>query len=255
MRKYFISILFLLSFLNITGFSDDFSPYFPRLSREDKEILATEGELFIISDTSNEIKYLPEISFREELLSELKELEANVLVEAVFSMPNPKEEHLDLYNKIRNLTSLTGVEYFSVSRNRMRTLFNKVTPINNQKEQKEVPNPFVKTIPSSDMVIIQQDDTTFGKSIQELTYLYDGEVFVLTMKNLTNLFYGIIPIVDPKKLFIYAIIIPAEENLYFYGFCGAKTFSLFGFEMSKADSFYNRLKALFNWFSGDYRKN
>lgn len=251
MRKYLLSILFLLSFFNIGAFSQDFTPYFPNLTAEDNKSLATDGELFSFASRADEIIYLPATSYRAVMLKDLEKLEPNVLVEAVFSMPNPDRSHLELYNQIRNLTSLTGVEYYSASRKRMRTLFNKVYPINNQKERKELPDPLVTRIPSSSKVIIKQDDTTFGESVQELTYLYDGEVIVLTMKNLTNLFYGIIPIVDPKKLVIHAVIIPAEDNLYFYGFCGAKTFSLFGLEMSRTESFYNRLKALFNWFRRD----
>ena len=75
------------------------------------------------------------------------------------------------------------------------------------------------------------------------------------MINKTKMKYKFIPMVKPEKMSINLFILPMEDGLLFYGVSAAETTSFLGLERSNKESFYNRIKAMYNWFSDQLRIN
>ena len=49
---------------------------------------------------------------------------------------------------------------------------------------------------------------------------------------------------------IHLIVIPTDKGILFYGVCGAKTVKMKALEERASKSFYNRVKALYGWYTG-----
>jgi hypothetical protein len=163
---------------------------------------------------------------------------------------------LKLYNLLRSVSSMKGIEYYSASRRRKRTLFAESYAIDDPVKRQRLPDPLVDEIPPSATIYIFQEDLTFGKNVYRSDYHYDVEEGALALRNenLTPMRYLLMTMVQPAQSLTWIVLIPYEGNLLFYGLACARTASLFGLEKSKEDSFYNRLKAIYGWYTAEVGK-
>ena len=82
-----------------------------------------------------------------------------------------------------------------------------------------------------------------------MDFRYTGDTFLLESTNLTTMHYLFFPMVRPENSLTLILLIPDGERILFYGAVGAHTMRLLGLERSREDSFYNRLKAIYGWFT------
>jgi hypothetical protein len=143
---------------------------------------------------------------------------------------------------------MQGLQYYSVTRDRMRTLFAQSYVVTDPESLHRVPDPLVAEIPPYNKQYIFQEDLTFGKNVYSAGYLSRNEGFVLEYRNLTQMRYYFIPMVKPQDSLTVIMVIPLGEDLLFYGVMAAHAVSLFGLERSREESFYNRLNALYGWY-------
>ena len=80
-----------------------------------------------------------------------------------------------------------------------------------------------------------------------MVYKASGDSLILTIKNLSTLKYGFLPLVDAGNLQMVFVIIPLADKVAVYGAMDAKTVSLLGLEHSKDENFRNRMRALAGW--------
>ena len=132
-------------------------------------------------------------------------------------------------------------------------MFHDAYVVADAESRKALPDPLVTAIPAESVLHIYQNDSSFGKNSYESRYLYDGRTFRTSMKNLTVMYYGILPLVQPEKLRLELVAVPADDHILFYGCIGVDTYSMFGLEKKTHASFYNRIKALFAWFARYFR--
>ena len=144
---------------------------------------------------------------------------------------------------------MEGIEYYSASRKRMRTLFAQSYVIDGPEKQERVPDPLVREIPAYSRLYIFQEDLTFGENVYRSEYRYSEQYFFLTNRNTTTMRYFLLPMVRPEQSVTYILLVPAGKELLFYGATGAHTMGFFGLERKKEESFYNRLKAIYGWFT------
>jgi hypothetical protein len=153
-----------------------------------------------------------------------------------------------MYNRMRSISLLKGIEYYSVSRKRMRIFYEDAYAINTPGEKKKIPDPLVTEIPATSTVYCYFKDSSFGEYTCSMEYSMEGDSISIRMRNLTQVWYFMIPLIKPGKMLSYFLIIPIENMILFYGFFCIKGEDTFGLAESKADSLYNRIKALYNWF-------
>ena len=227
-------------------------------SDSDMEALKTAGEITRFQDGSFTGLILPDAKTAGAITAEMKTLDPKILVEALFIVPvEPRtngdgELRLHMYNTLRAVSTMKGIQYYSASRERMRVMFTDAYAIKDEESRKPLPDPVAKTIPPDSTLYIYQHDSSFGRNSFEARYTYDEDTFRVSMKNLTVMHYGILPLVQPERLHLELVILPAADHLVFYGCIGVDTFSMFGMRKKAIPSFYNRVKALYSWFVGNF---
>ncbi|MDR2588714.1 MAG: hypothetical protein LBC67_04730 [Spirochaetales bacterium] len=223
------------------------------LSGEICASLREKGEASRFQDSTFSSLILPDPQLAMSLLADMKKLSAVLLVEALFVIPveegitSQEKFRLNIYNVLHKINTMKGLQYYSATNNKMQTMFNDSYVIANPDSRTPLPNPIAQSIPARDTIYVYQDDTRFGENTYEASYRYTGS-FHLSMKNLTTMYYGIVPIVGAQKMRMDIIILPADDHLLFYSCIGADALTFFGLEKRALPSFSNRIYALFSWF-------
>lgn len=219
------------------------------------ERLRLEGELRNSLSEASALQLIPDVSFRPEIEERINELELSVGTEVLTLYRNEaidfddEASRLKIYNILRSISTMEGIEYYSASRKRMRTLFARSYVIDGPDKQKRIPDPLVQEIPAYSRLYIFQEDLTFGENVYRSEYRYSGQYFLVTNRNMTTMRYFLLPMVKAEQSVTYILLIPAGREILFYGATGANTMSFFGLERTRENSFYNRLKAIYGWFT------
>jgi hypothetical protein len=159
-----------------------------------------------------------------------------------------EDARLMQYNILRAVSTMEGIQYYSVTRDRMRTLFAESYAVDAPDTQKRIPDPLVDRIPAYSKRYMFQKDLTFGENLYEAEYIALKEGFVLKSRNLTEMKYYFLPMVKPQESLTVIMVLPQGQRILFYAVMAAHTPTFFGLERSREESFYNRLNALYQWF-------
>ncbi len=265
MRALFTGLLIYC--LSATAWANIPSPVelrtlFPKLTAEQASQLHEEGHIFRYYYKNEAAKFEPQLSDAEVSLFSVERASpnSNLSAEAIYYIPlpslstqtdeNPEQARmLSIYNTLRSISTLGGIEYFSESRKKMRTLFKTAYVVSDAKSKNRVPDPLVEQIPRASTLTVFQHDSTFGKNLSSASYHYSGDKIGLTIQNLTTLRYALFPFIKKGNMQTRLIVIPSRHGILIYGNVSAKTLRFLGLEKKKQASFYNRLNALFSWLN------
>ncbi len=198
---------------------------------------------------------IPEVEVREEITKRIEELEPSVGVEVLTVYRRESADfdssasRLKIYNILRSISTMQGIDYYSASRKRMRTLFTRSYVIADPESEQPLADPLVTEIPPYSSLYVLQEDLSFGENVYRSEYSYKDGFFLVVNQNLTTMRYLLLPMVKPEASITYLLLIPREQEIIFYGLSCAHTLRLLGLERTKEDSFYNRLKAIYGWFT------
>jgi len=248
MKYFIITISLYLSILTVP-FAETLQSIFPYLGEQQLSELNNNGEItryFFDNETPD---FLFDTTFSEQILSDIKKLNLNIGVESVYFLKTDKNiSLLDIYNTLLSISTMKGIDYYSQTRKKYRTLYTSSHVIVGKTDTRELPDPVINTLENFKQIFIEQTDTTFGKNIYKTTYRTDGNLIWLEMTNETPMKYSFIRMVDKENISINLLIKKTDTGIIFYGITSAKTFSFLGIEKKNKESFYNRMKALYNWF-------
>ena len=223
-------------------------------SRDSYRELIAEGSLKHFFTDSVNLALAPQVPGLENTRSALEDMEPKIGVEALFLLrdrlagDSEAERDLALYNIFRSVSTMEGIEYYSASRERMRIFYEESYAVADPDSREPLPDPTVSEIPRRDRVHVYQRDSSFGRNVYTVEYVRREDAYLMSMTNLTRMYYGIFPVVAPESLEIHLTVVETEEGYLFYGACGVNVISLFGLEDRAKDSFYNRIEALYRWF-------
>jgi hypothetical protein len=253
MRKLAFTMITLLLASSLCPADSSFASLLPPQLRAQLE---TEGELRSSLRGDDAPRLIPQVTARKEIEARIREMEFTVGTEVLSVYRNTgvdfdtPEARLEIYNILRSMSTMKGIEYYSASRERMRTLFAESYVVAGPEGGKRLPDPVVLEIPAYSRLYAFQEDLTFGENINATEFHYSGDTFLLTSTNLTTMNYFFLPMVKPGNSVTMILLIPEGEEILFYGAVGAHTMRLLGLARSREDSFYNRLKAIYGWFAG-----
>ena len=256
MRKHLISILTVLLFFIplISSYSDEgssiVSEYFSGINKIDKSLLEKEGKITLFLEKKQSPVYLPDIPERDELQKIIEKSSFNTGIETVFI--HREKQYIkkieDYFKVLTDIKTLEGIEYYSHSREKYRTLFEEAYPVvgTDKKKKAEVPvfdenkknysfNCFIK-------------DLSFGKNFYALDYKVSDNYLIMKMTNIDSMKYGLIPVIGQENLTFYLIIMTDGDELAIYcsGICDH--FNA-GFLKNKIkNSIHSRVEALYAWF-------
>jgi hypothetical protein len=182
----------------------------------------------------------------------------NVIIESLRLYVKPGTAKLDnwdemeyaaLYNSILAVKSLSGIQYFSRTRNKMHTLYEISEIIDSPDSKKPLPDPFYSAPQSQLDLYVRQKDTTFGDNIYQCTYYADAKSFIIVQQNLNTVTLGPLPVIGKNNFRSCAAILDAGHYLivYMVSFVRASFFS--GMNQQLSSSVNNRVEALSSWFT------
>ncbi len=204
------------------------------------------------------LKLLPNHALAQEVTRNLQDRQNYTVVEVLTVIPiSSKKAQLELYNLLRSVSSMQGIEYYSVTYGRMRELFSESYVITDAKARTPMADPLLAVVPLTDELLIMQKDTTFGENLYKANYLTDAndEAILLNIVNETTLRFNLLPIFEPSNLFTSMLIIPTSDSILFYGVISAKVPPIPFIKSRFQESLINRLIALRSWFEASLARN
>lgn len=224
------------------------------LSETLQKQLSESKEIFNILHQGELPKAMPFVSCQEQIIEDIKQLKPSIGVEILTFFPYPEKstdsENLQLYNILNNISSLKDIEYYSASRKRMRVFYHDAFMVESEKSSLPLKDTQFTSIPQDHRITAYFKDSSFGNYYSEILYQYDGKTFNMRMENLSQIWYFVLPLLEPGGMVSSVTIIPTEEGIIFYGLSYLKILNLFGLADDRIDSLYNRMKAIYTWFTG-----
>ncbi len=224
-----------------------------KLSQE----LLEEGELRHSFKKNESLTLFPDLPQRDGIVSAVTRLMPTIGVEYLLlyephdeKASNPMEK---MYNTLLAISTLKGVEYFSVSRNRMRIYFHDAYIIDSPDRKNKIDDPSAADVPANTKVFAYLHDSSMGKYTAEVDYFYSGNTVIMNITNFTTLKRFLIPIVQPGELRTYIALMHLDDKILFYGLVYVKTINFLINLEKNTESFYNRLIALYKWFKTNYQ--
>lgn len=251
MKRLGLAIAAMLSCLAPGAFAQAASSY---VSKATWETLIKNGSAFASSfEYGKAPQLLPAHPFAPTIRRKIAADGANVTVELLFAFPRARPadveaERLALYNLMRSVSTLQGIEYWSASRNSMRTLYARSFRIDNANSRNRLADPLVSVVPEKDSFLVLQEDLTFGTNVYEMSYESDRSGILMETVNLTGLWYGIIQAVGERSFHVRTLVIPCDEHVLVYIASTANASILPGVQGKIEDSFGNRARAIYAWF-------
>ncbi len=200
-------------------------------------------------------RLLPAVPAAEAMRREVEGLHPTIGAELLILIDTPHadlsspEGMLLLYNQMRSISGMKGLQYWSASRKRMRTLFAESYAIDSPERRQPLPDPLVRQVPASDRIFIYQKDLSFGENVHRVDYSFGGGSIVMTMRNLQPITYLLVPLVQPLDSLSTLLAIPQGSRVLLYGVSCSRTARLLGLERSKEDSLSNRMQAIAGWYA------
>ena len=265
MRKHLISILTLFLFLllsfdaaaetdkNITESEDSsiLSEYYSLIPDSDMKTLKKENKLTLFLEKDQAPVYLPMISERVDISSVINESNFNTGIETLFI--HKEKEYIksikEYFEILTDIRTLEGIQYYSHSREKYRTLFAEAYPVKGTDRNKtaEIPSYDENTKNYSFNCYIR--DLSFGKNYYKLDYTVSDNYLIMKMTNIDDMRYKLIPVIGEENLTFYLIIIADSDELAIYcsGICSHVNA---GFLKKKIrNSIHSRVTALYEWFT------
>jgi hypothetical protein len=164
------------------------------------------------------------------------------------------QERTAIYNESLALSSLAGIQYYSASRQEMRTFYETSVIVSGSDGKNPLPDPVYAFPPSRLIVYARQKDLSFGDNVYRYNYYAYPDSLVFVQENLTTMNYGIIPAVRKNKLRSMVAVLDAGEYLLIYAVSMAKAASFPGMGERVGSSFSTRAEAVLKWFKGQADK-
>jgi hypothetical protein len=197
---------------------------------------------------------------RQLVSGAMNALNPNMLVETLYLYKKPARFHTDsavwddgqrtgIFNQMLALSTLTGIQYFSSSRNTMRTFYEYSSIIDGPGTRNPLPDPVFARPPETLSIYARQKDLTFGDNVYRYDYTATGDAVFFTQENVTALSFGIITAIGRGSLRSVMAVIDCGDSILVYAVSMAKTLSVPGMGDRIGNSFSNRAEAVLNWFS------
>ncbi|MDA3808973.1 MAG: hypothetical protein PF518_01455 [Spirochaetaceae bacterium] len=226
----------------------------PSLTAEEKLDLDDDNTVYRYGRTRTGLYYTPMVPLADKIVDRFNSIEPDVTVEALFKVPYPADlpdghdRDMIFYNILREVSKISGVQYFSRTKNKYRILFEDVYAIDERK--KPIDDPLVWTIPEYDSFPIHMKEANLGRDYYLAEYNYDGQDMTFSLTNTSNMSF-ILRVVGKEEMQIDLLLMPLENEVLIYGYCGVKLSNsgLVFRMMDPFSSFYRRLLAMEIWFS------
>lgn len=152
-----------------------------------------------------------------------------------------------LYNHLRAVSTLQGIDYFSASRGYYRTLYKRSHAIVGPADRTPQPDPVASSVPRRSALFMEQEDSSFGNNVYQAEYRFDGVSIAMLVRNLTFMWWSILPLVAEGDFRSVVVVTPTDQGLLFYAAAAIHAADLDFIREQAQTSLGNRLDALERW--------
>jgi len=154
---------------------------------------------------------------------------------------------------LRSLSKLEGLEYYSPSRKKMRTLYEKSYIIDAPASKKRLPDPVTGPADGMSAVALQKD-LTFGEYVYRYTWRQTADSVAFFSANVDSMSYSFLKLIQSDKLRVSLIVQDLGDWLLVYNLTKADFTAVPGIEGKITASFSARAEAIYKWFIKEYEK-
>jgi len=203
-----------------------------------------------------ELELCPKTDITENIMENWTADEEPVFIaESLFYLKKSekRENEIELISRlIRSFSSMEGIEYYSHSDKKMKTLYKKSYTVNNPQEKKRIPDEIECSLDK--VYYAFQEDTSFGENIYETKFLAKENTLSVVMRNEMPLKFGFITAVKKNNLVMTLSIIDKGDFFITYIMAQINFPSISLFESKVNKSFSARIDAMYNWIISNYLK-
>ena len=259
MKRLFI-VIFAFSFVVPCAFS---VPLENLISTAQAAQLRSSGELIIETQLRNPTpRLIPNNNELRQFITGIRNtLNPSMMVETLYLYRKPARFHTSVnswdarqksqvFNQVLAISTLTGIQYFSASRNAMRTLYDFSRIIDGPQTRNVLPDPSFSQLPETLTLYARQRDLTFGDNIYRFTYVNTRDAVFFVQENVTALTYGVVPAIGRGNLRTVVALIDCGDSILVYIISMARAASVPGAGDRISSSFRSRAQAILNWLTG-----
>ncbi len=155
---------------------------------------------------------------------------------------------------LRSLSRLQGIEYFSTSRNAMRTLYESSYAVSDPEKRLKIADP---TGGSADGQVIYavQKDLTFGEYLYRYAYRETADSVAFYSRNEEGLKYTFVKLINRDRMHVSLVVRDLGSHLLIYSLTRVDFFAIPGIEKKINASFTTRADAIYRWFINEYERS
>ncbi len=209
---------------------------------------------------------MPEFSHKQELMEDFRSYAANDFVELFFEMEDfpAQADTLYILNRLLQMESMTGIEYFSTREQKMTTYITSCSIVEKARRRKKLAPPQFESLPEEPVrLIIRQDDNRFAPAWYDVTIrLGADDSLRMTMQNITPVYVQFIFLfkaLEAHKLRHEIVILPqgvprvkAEDRkpvIYALSQVHNDRTQVLGIPLDLGNSFNRRMSSVQGWIS------
>jgi len=219
------------------------------------------GQFFILVDTGHGTKpVLKPFGFASDAPSAVADSDRALRIEALAVLPAPggskPAERSTLPDTMRILTrilnsvnTMEGTEYWSASRQRMRTLYAEAYRVESASKRTRLPDPGdVPAVPGSSQVFYAfLRDLTFGGNVMKYDVRLGDSFIEMANENVTTVRYYLLPLASPGNLRSGLLVVPCREGLLVHFLSTIDAIDIL--EKRVFESAGNKSLAVLGWFA------
>jgi hypothetical protein len=240
----------LAQYMYASPITDELKQVIPTLNDDTALMVTSDLGLKVMSNQTGQLQYFPGAPALQPLKQKLLGMSTKSNVESVYYIEvEGKVDTLALYNNLLKVSSLKGLQFYSRSEKKVKTLINNCWVIDGANSIQNLPDLQVNRISEPTDFFMYQDEETFGKNNYQVQTFVDIKTGwqVLAIANTTPLKKGIITMAQPDEMQLYLCVLPMKSGFLFYGLTATKEAPPSFVRKNAEESLQNRLAAFKEW--------
>ncbi|MCX8125332.1 MAG: hypothetical protein N3F66_14380 [Spirochaetes bacterium] len=213
--------------------------------------------------TTRDLTLSPTPTIKVYILKNVPITKNNITLEAYYTFKKPahvkspftSNDRLLIINILHSVSTMQGIQYYSQTRKKLRTLFEKSYVIQ-YPSFKQLDDPVIKDLKQVYTFYTLQKDRIFGEITYQYTIYQMPEFILLKTENINSVKYVMMTVVEKRKFKFFLFIIDKGEDIGLYCVYSIDILGNMAFPLQKVkDSLYHRSDAIINWLYNKLMQN
>jgi hypothetical protein len=225
----------------------------PGISATELARLLEGGTLVFDAGSVDRLRLVPAIAEGDSIRTTIRAKLSGLLIETAYLVKSARfdsGERLAAYNALNTVSSLSGITYFSETRQKTSVLFSDVYRVPAPGSRKAIPDVTSPLIPERTHFDIHIRDINFGSTWYSVSVDAEGTGISLTLSNSKPLGLPLVDAFGTGGLRLLFTMVPVDEGILVYGVCAADPTKLAIRMVDMYSAVEKRLNAVRLWVVG-----